>query len=276
MSLLKYIFYGFISGFSEFAPISAQAHQGLMRYLFGESHRNSVLDIFVHIGMIAALLISCRPLLARLRRDKVLTERSRRNRGKRVVFKGVYDLRIVRTASFPMIAGLLMYAVCHRLESNLVALSLLLVLNGILLLVPDHIPQGNKDSSAISGLDSVGIGIAGAFSAFPGISRIGTTVSYSLARGADRQSAYHWALLLSIPALILFTGFDALNLISAGLGTLTVEGAVYAFISCIAAFLGGYSAISLMRHLMVNTGFSGFGYYCFGAGIFSFIVYLIT
>ncbi len=276
MQLLNYILYGFISGFSEFSPISSQAHQGLMLYLFGESRRNSFVDMFVHIGMICALLISCRTMFARVRRDRILTERSRRNRGKRVIYKGVYDLKIVRTASFPMIAGLLLYSVCHKLESNLVVLSLLLVLNGILLITPDYIHQGNKDSTAISRLDSTGIGIAGAFSALPGISRIGTTVSFSLARGADKQNAYQWALMLSIPALILFTGFDILHLISAGFGTITLGSVIYALVSCIAAFVGGYSAISLMRHLMVNSGFSGFGYYCFGAGIFSFIIYLIT
>ncbi len=276
MSLLKYLIYGFISGFAEFSPISAQAHQGIMLYLFGGSGRNAFIDVLVHIGMIAALLISSRTMLVKLRRDKTLTARSRRTRGKKRILKGVYDLRILRTASIPMLAGLLMYPFCNHLETNLVALSLLLILNGIFLILPDHIHQGNKDSRAISNLDAVGIGVAGAFSAVPGISRVGTTVSFSLLRGADKQSAYTWAILLSIPALILFTGFDVLALISVGFGSITSSVAVCGLTACIAAFVGSYCAIALMRHLMVKVGVAGFGYYSFGAAIFSFIIYLIT
>ena len=39
MSFFNSIFYGFISGITEILPVSSQAHQALMRYLFGVDTR---------------------------------------------------------------------------------------------------------------------------------------------------------------------------------------------------------------------------------------------
>ena len=54
-----------------------------------------------------------------------------------------------------------------------------LLLVGVLLFLPQYIRSGNKDGRTLSRFDGVLMGIAGAFSVFPGISRI-SMVSTSL------------------------------------------------------------------------------------------------
>ncbi len=276
MNFWESILYGFISGFSELTPVSTQAHQGVMLYLFGMDTRLPFLDFCVHIGMILGLLVSLRTLLSRLRRDRKVFERSHHKRVRKQLPTGIYDLRIVRTAALPMIAGLLLYFACRKVEHNLVLLSAFMLLNGFFVILPEYMRLGNKDARGISGLDSLGLGIAGAASVVPGISRIGTTMGFSLFRGADRQNAYNWALLLSIPAILMFTGFDVLQLISGGFGSMTASVVICALSACVFSFFGSCSAVAFMRYLMVNLGCSGFGYFSVGAAIFTFIIYLIT
>lgn len=273
MSLLQSIIYGLISGLSEFLPVSSQAHQGLFMQMFGIDRREPIRDILVHIALIFVLLSSSRNIFSTMRREKRLAARTKR--GNREA-RGLYDERLVKTAAFPLIAGLLLYLASGKLESSPAYLALFFLLNGIILFVPEHMRQANKDARSMTGLDAILIGISGALSAFPGISRVGATTSVAVARGADKEKALNWSLLLSIPALALFLVFDIIHLISYGVGVISFPVIAGYILSAVAAFASGYIGITLMRFLTVRTGYSGFAYYSWGAALFSFVLYLIT
>ena len=123
-------------------------------------------------------------------------------------------------------------------------------------------------------LDSYLIGIAGALSAFPGISRIGSSTSVAYARGAVRQNALNWALLLSIPALVALMGMDILNIITNISAVNFWSSFLYYILAAGSTYIGGCFGILLMKFLTVRTGFSGFSYYSWGAALFTFILYL--
>jgi hypothetical protein len=72
--------------------------------------------------------------------------------------------------------------------------------------------QGNKDAKSMSSIDSILIGAVGGLSVFGGISRIGCTSSVAVARGADRQQAIKWSLLLSVFALASLCCLDLYQL----------------------------------------------------------------
>ena len=57
MSLIESIIYGLLSGIAEFFPISSQAHQTLLRYIFGVATRNSLQEFLVHIGLLFSIII---------------------------------------------------------------------------------------------------------------------------------------------------------------------------------------------------------------------------
>lgn len=274
MSLLESILYGLISGFTEFLPVSSQAHQAIFMRLFGVDTRDPVRDLLVHIAMILALFTGCRSIFSRLHREKRLASRGRRSRT--YASRGLYDLRLVRTAAVPLLIGLFLYASTSRLESSLVYLALFFVLNGMILIIPEYMHHANKDARSMTGLDGILIGLCGALSALPGISRIGTISAYASARGADKHHALNWALLLSVPALFLFCGFDILRLLSVDMGTVSFPIIIGYIFSALAAYCGSYLSIIFIRFLTVRTGFVGFAYYSWGAALFSLILYLIA
>ena len=56
IALVKSIIYGFISGLTEIIPVSSRGHQSIMMQLFGMSQRDPLLDLMVHIGILACVI----------------------------------------------------------------------------------------------------------------------------------------------------------------------------------------------------------------------------
>ena len=274
MSILESIIYGIVSGFAEFLPVSSQGHQAVMMRLFGLDIREPLRDLLVHLAVLAALLFSCRNTIARLRREQAIVSRSRRKRT--YEFSGIFDLRLVKTAALPMMVLLIVYRQSASIESRPLALSGAFLVNGIVLLIPEYLRQANKNSRAMSGFDGILLGVFSGFSCVPGISRIGCGMGIMTIRGADRTHALNWALLLSIPALIIWIVFDFVSLFLLGTAGITFLG----FLSCLLcmgfAFAGGLMGISFIRFVAEKTGFSSFAYYSFGAAMFTFVLYLIA
>ena len=273
VSIFESIIYGFVSGFSEFLPASSQGHQAIMFSLFGMTTRDPLRDLLVHIAVLLSFTISCKPLLSHMRREQVLAAR---RKGRRTERRGLYDLRLVKAAGLPLLVGLVFYILTKKYEFKLLYVALFFVANGVLLLIPEYIRHGNKDARFLTGFDGLILGISGALSVFPGISRVSTMHAYGIARGADRNYVMNWILILSVPALFVYLGFDIFNIFAVGInyfGFLHILGSI---ISAVAAFAGGYFGIRLLRFLTVRTGFAGFAYYSWGAALFTFILYLIV
>lgn len=276
MSILDSIIYGLISGITEFLPVSAKGHQSLMKFIFGLESSTPVRDLLVHIGILLALFISFRETLSRYRREQKLASRSRRKKVRSLDSKNLYDLRLLKTAALPLIAGLLVSISTMEWGNNLLILVGFFSLNAMVLLLAEHTWHGNRDSRTMTGLDGIVMGIAGAISAFPGISRTGMVSAYAVARGADQNNAATWAILLGIPALIFGIFIDLFGVFSVGISTITFSMLAMSFLAGIASFCGGYIGIALFMSIFNNSGFTPFAYYSVGAALFSFVLYLIT
>jgi len=274
MSFFQNILYGIISGITEFLPVSSQAHQSLMHRIFGAASVAPLRSIFIRIGLLLALLTACRAIIVRLRKEKALASRSRRSRITEM--KGLYDLRLVRTASLPLLAGLLTVFFTGSTDFGLVILALILIANGVIILIPVYMPHGNKEAKSMTGLDAVLIGAAGALSALPGFSRMGAVLSVATARGADKNHALNWSLLLSIPAIVLTLFADVLNLFIYGAQGISFTVLLGYLLCAVFAFVGARMGIAFIRYLTFRTGFAGFAYYSWGMALFAFILYLIT
>ena len=271
MGFLMRLFYGFISGLTEFLPISSQAHQALLLHMLGYEQRQPLMDLFVHIGLLVAVFLGNRTQFLRIRRLQNLHSR-RRSKGS----NQSQDMRIVKSAALPMLIIMLLYLIADRFAFQSVPLSILFIINGILLIIPEHMRHGNKDARLMSGFDGILLGIFSALSFLPGISRVGAGMSYTVARGADRQHAVNWIMLLSVPALLLFIIFDIVGLFSIGVIEASFGSVIGSILSAVTAFIGGYLSIVSLRTLADKAGFSGFAYYSWGIALFTFVLYLIT
>lgn len=272
MSWLESIIYGLVSGFAEFLPISSHAHQAILMQLFGSQARDPVRDFVVHLAILIGLYSGCKPMFEHLRREQAYKSRRDSRHGRTT--RSHLDARFVKNAAFTMLVGMLLITYVFRLNENLLSAAGFLLLNGIILFVSGRMMQGNKDVRSMTQLDSLLIGGVASLSAFSGISRVGCVTSTAIARGADRHNSLNWAFLISVPALLLLMGMDVLQMF-AGNVAINFWGSFFTYLlSAGAAYIGGYYSIKFMKFLTVRLGFSGFSYYCWGASLFSFLLYL--
>lgn len=276
MSLFASIIYGIVSGLAEIFPVSAQANQMVMRHLFGVSQKEPIRDLLVHIAVLIGIFVACRSMFAKIRREQVMAYRLRRNPSQVHALKGVYDMRLVRSAAPVMLIGLLINLFFNAFYSRRLLFCLVLLINAALTLIPTYMHQGNKDARSLSGLDGMLIGLAAACSAVPGISRNGAIMFMTLIREADKRNGVNWALLLSVPAMVMLILLDFIAMFTVGVGTITLVTLLGYLLSMVFAFIGAYIGVSAVRALIARSDYSAFAYYDFGLALLSFVLYLIA
>lgn len=260
MNWLQSIIYGFISGLTEFIPVSSRAHQAIMLELFGQTSSNPILDILVHIAVLVAVYFSQHTARS--------FARASRNAAASI------DRRFTGAAVIPMLAGILLLTYLTKANSSLLLVSVCALVNGLILFIPSRLLRGNKDARSMSALDGILAGLAAALSAFPGISRTGAAVSLACARGAQRQHALSWAITLSIPALCIWLLVDIFHLFTA-FQPVSFLDIVYYLLAATSAYAGTYLGIRFIRAVTVRINFPVFAYYSWGAALFAFVLYLI-
>lgn len=276
MSLFASIIYGIVSGLTEILPVSSQANQMVMRQLFGVSQKEPIRDLLVHIAIILGLFVACRGMFSKIRREQVLAHRMRRNPSQLHALKGVYDMRLVKTAAPIMIVGMIANLFFNHFYEKRLLFCLFLLVNATLTLVPTYMHQGNKDARSMNRLDGWFIGFAAALSAIPGISRNGAIMFMTLIREADKRNGVTWALMLSVPAVVLLAVFDIVAIFTVGIGTITLVVFLGYLLSMVFAFAGAFLGVSVIRMLIEHSDYSCFAYYDFGLALFSFVLYLIA
>lgn len=272
LTWLECLIYGLISGFAEFLPVSALAHQTIYLKLLGEEN-DPMLQFCAYLGAFAALLIFCFPNLLRLRRERKLAAMPKNRRRRQPDFGLLMESRVFRMAAASMLVIFLGYSLVNELYQRLWVLAIFMGINGIVLYMPPYMPGANKSAQSLSGLDAMIIGLFAGAGIVPGISRIGCAVSAAQMRGAERRYAMELALLVSVPALLaLMVICLAAALPAAGFSGMLVLRCVCV---TLAAFISGYLGIYFMRFLAVKSGCSGFAYYCWGTALFALLIYLI-
>ena len=191
MNWLQSIIFGIISGISEFLPISAQAHRRIFLWLFGVDGIDPLRDLVVHLALITALILASSSLSGTfLRIAAANNQPSRRNR----------DLRLIRAATLPMLLTYLVFSYITR-NISIPLMSMFLLINGIILYLPDRMLHGNKDARYMTQSQCLLLGLSGAAAALTGISGFALILFVAAAQGAHRNHAVNWGLHLCLPML---------------------------------------------------------------------------
>ncbi len=271
---IESIIYGFIAGLSEILPISSHAHQSILQSLLGLTDGLAYLRLSVTAGSLVAFLFSLWPLYSRIRREYRISKSKRRKRSKAANMQYVFDWNVITVACIPLLLGGFLYKTVSGWQDKVPVVSLLLAVNGLLLHLPQYFAKGNKDSRTMSRLDGMLLGTGSALGYFPGLSRIAAGLSVSSIRGADGQQALKWSLLLSAPALAVMLLLDAYAIavsdIAAPDSLFLIKCLIVAATSCV----GTSTGIGMMKKLLTRGTHENFSYYCWGAALFSFILYL--
>ena len=269
MKWLQSIIYGFVSGISELLPISSSAHQKLLLKLFGVDRGDPILNLLVHIAILVAVYFNCKNLIQQTGFNLPGQAASRRRHSGQN-----FDRRFVKSASIAFCIVTVLVTYIFKGNYSLANVAVFSLINGIVLFVSGRALMGNKNAKSMSALDSAATGVLGALSVLPGISRTAMTLSVPGFRGADRENALNWTLLISIPALAVMILMDFVDMFAGVPGMPFVTYLGY-LLAAGAAYVGAYCAIYVLRLLTARTGYSGFAFYSWGVSLFSFILYLI-
>ena len=271
LNWLESLLYGLLSGFAEFLPISSEAHRTLFLKLVGAGD-DPVFRLAVHLGALLAVIICSATYISKLNRERRIAAIPKRKRKRQPDLRTILDLKVLRIATIAILLWFISYPFVWDQGQRLWILSLALVINGIILYVPQHYPSGNKDSLNLSALDSFLVGLLSGLGVFPGVSRLGGAVSAAQLRGADTKFAVDIGVLLYIPAAIALVAFDCYGIFTGG-GTFHL---LYFLTAGAASFGGACCGIYLIRFLAVKSGFSGFAFYSWGAALLALMLYLAT
>ncbi len=275
MNWLEGFIYGLVSGLTELLPVSSQAHQRILLYLFGTESSAPISNLIVHIAMAVALYIGTRPYVGRLMREQKAIAR-RKRRGGAGDIRILYDLRLIRGSIIPLLLFMLALIFTRNWGNNLLIVAGFSVLNGVLIYAAERFPHGNKDSRHISVLDAVSYGFFGALSVFPGVSRVGASQAYATMRGVDRQQAMNWAMVLSMPALLLLCIFDIVSIAAIGRAAASFAVILGYVTAGVGAFVGMYVSVVFLRKAANRMNMAAFAYYSWGAALFMLVLYLIS
>ena len=268
------LIYGALGGLFEFLPVSPQVHQEVFRKLTGLGEGGYGLSFAVHLGALAAVILSYYGSISKLFHEQKIAGQPKRRRKRQPDFVSLMQLRLLKIAAVPVILSSLMAHWVGQYVNRMWLLAILTVLSGIVVLLPHYMSRANKDARALSPLDATLIGLGGILGALPGFSRVGALTSVASMRGADRQFGLEFTYLLAIPALAALCVGDLGMLIFTG-APQTGVSFLAGILACIAAFGAGFAGIRLMRFLAVKDGYESLAYYSWGLAMLTFILYLI-
>lgn len=274
-SFIHKLIIALFSGFAEFFFVPAAPHLLLYEELTGYTLDDAVITLMIHLGCLCAVIIACKKRILYLLRANRHERYSRHRKNRHLDMNAIREMKMLKTAMIPLLIGALFYGVTAEWVTGPAMLALVLCVNGFIIFLPRIRPQGNKDSCMMSPLDSVVMGLMGALSVIPGVSRMAGSITGGSIRGTSQNHVLEYALLLSVPVLILQICFDVYAVIVSAVTVSALQWLIWV-LAGIAAYGGGFLAIVFMRYVFMKTAPHSFCYYSWGMAVFSFVLYLIV
>ncbi|MHC1576422.1 MAG: undecaprenyl-diphosphate phosphatase [Methanosarcinaceae archaeon] len=264
LTLAEAVILGIVQGIAEWLPISSEGMTSLvMVNVFDMNLSDAIpLAIWLHIGTLLSATIYLRHEVMEILRDLpdyVRSFSSGSSHDATITFL-IISTFLTGVVGFP----LMKFATGFTDFSGALATALigvLLIGTGILQKV---VTNGHVKKTLPRLSDSFIVGVAQGFSALPGVSRSGITVSTLLMRKYEASHAIKLSFLMSIPAvLVAEVGIGLMGLVTLNR---------YTVVALFFAFLFGLLTIDLFLKVAERMDFSNF---CIALGFLSILVLLI-
>ena len=246
MTILQAVILGIVQGLTEFLPVSSSGHLTIVQKIFGFEENLLTFNVLLHVGTLIPVAIVFWKDIVKLIKNP---------------FQKMTVLLIVGTLPAVVVA-LFFGDLLDTLFAGGAFLAVAYVITGILLLACDKMPQGSKNEEDITFADALVVGTIQAIAITPGISRSGSTITGSVARGMKKSTASMFSFLLSIPAILGAVVLQLKDVIS---GEVVFEniGMAAATAGFLASMVSGYLAIRFMLKLIKESKLKFFSYYVF-------------
>ena len=277
---------GIIEGLTEFLPVSSTAHLRIAESLFHIDLGNGYWKMYTIVIQLGAIL--CLPIYFRERIAKFLSTFPKGENGDRTIF--THPLSLVMIA-FVVTAGpafLLTKVIGKHLE-DLTIIGTSLLVGGVIMWIVDAMnakweaagpgAAGSRihtwKMEAMSLGQAIWIGFCQIFSAvFPGTSRSMSTIAGGQLAGMSRASALEFSFFLSIPTMVVATGYDLLKSLRGkgdanpiGVSQIDSHGWIVLAIGFVVSFIVAYGSVAWFMAWVRKHGFVPFAIYRIILGI---------
>jgi len=244
--MIEYILLGIIQGLTEFLPVSSSGHLVIAQKLLGTAGNEIAVSIVLHLGTALALFAFFFKDIIRLFSDK----------------KSIFLIIVVSIITG--IIGIGGKDFFESLFSSTRSVAVALLFTGIILILTRRLKGLERKSLNLK--DAFVLGLAQGAAIVPGVSRSGITISTLLFRKIDRQTAFKFSFLASLPVI-----FGAALLESRKINFILQINPLSLAFGFITSFLVGILALSILRFILLKDRFYYFGYYCIFLAAFIFI-----
>jgi undecaprenyl-diphosphatase len=252
MGVFESIVLGAIQGLTEFLPVSSSGHLVLFQKILKVSSPVLFFDTLVHGGTLIAVLV--------------------------VLWGDIWDIlrrplqpltAYLILGTLPAVAFALLFndAVEAAFESG-AFLGFAFLVTSVFLGAAEILSKRTerpRRKGEMTWVDSLVIGIFQAIAIVPGVSRSGSTLSASLARGLDRDFAARFSFLLSIPAILGALFLQIKDLAGAagvsGTEAAAAIGVAPLIAGTLSAAVVGFFSIKIMLKLVRERSLWGFSVY---------------
>ena len=247
-----------VQSLTEFLPISSSGHLALFK-LLGISQQTLLMDITLHAGTLIAVVFYFRRDLSRLLKGFFSSEKER------------HLLLCIAIATIPScLCGYFLASVINFFHVPLILAFTAIFWGTILWWVDKYAPK-NKILTKMSYKEAFFIGCFQVLALVPGTSRSGITITSSRALGFSRTESAKFSMLLSIPTILLGTGYAFFSEFSY-LQSQNIKNLLYGFI--FSSFFGLLVIWGLMKWIQKSSFFI-FAFYRIVLGIFLVFWYFL-
>lgn len=247
-----------VQGVTEFIPVSSSGHLTLAHGLTALPDHGVVMDVALHAGTLAAVMVYFRQDVVRLAVGLFHLPLRRQTPAARDAAHMIYATGpVLLGAALLMTSGLL-----DQLRSAHVVAWASIVF-AVPLYVADRFGGQAKTLADMQARSALLMGVAQMLALVPGASRAGVTIMAGRALGFSREAAARYSMLMAMPVILCFALFGLLDLIGnknwGGLGDAALGAmlaAVFAFIS-IDVFLRLTRRISLLFFVLYRLALGG-------------------
>ena len=230
---------GIIQGIGEFLPISSSAHLELYKYFFGVEDAPLMFDVLLHLATLASICLVFRRRLGCLFISFFRFIARKNDDGDKENLSIIFIIFL--SSLITAIVGFGTKDLVHNL--NIQAFSIGFVITALMLAMSKTVRFKEKPNVLRS---SALLGIAQGFAVFPGISRLGMTLSVILMLGFLEKDALELSFILSIPAVL---GATLLELASS-YKTLQDIGALQIMLGMGVAFVTALIALPILSSIV--------------------------
>ncbi|GGK12856.1 undecaprenyl-diphosphatase 2 [Caldalkalibacillus thermarum] len=258
MSILEALILGVVQGITEFLPISSTAHIVIASLLLNLRFPGLVMEIFLHLASVLAVIIYFRHDLARIIKGFFAYIRYR-NPHDKVSF--IFSLYIILATIITGVLGVVLTDFIDESLKTPPVIAFSLVVTGSLLIFIERFHRfGDKNEATMGLKDTFVVALGQTLAVIPGISRSGSTLVAALWTGLNRETAVRFSFLLAIPVIL---GSTVLMVKDLEPGLVAEIGLFPLFIAFVASFIFSIIGIIWLIDFLKKSRLIYFAVYCY-------------